>query len=149
MIRVSHTVRAAVAVLVSATGPAGGSPEARKVALGQSFPLEVGGSALIEAEALRIGFRGVPTDSRCPKGETCIWEGDATVQVWVQRGSEEKKARELHTSSRGPASAAFEIWSIRLVALEPYAVAGRAIRLADYVATLEVTRGAPAEGDIR
>jgi len=121
-------------------------PEARKVALAESFGLRVGESALVEAEALGLGFQGVPTDSRCPKGEKCIWEGDAAVQVWVQRGSQAREQRELHTSARGPADAGFESWSIRLVALDPYPVSGRAIRQADYVATFEVTRGSPAEG---
>lgn len=140
---------AVVAILGSASGHAEGPAEGRKVALGESFTLRVGESALLEVEALRIGFQAVPTDSRCPKGENCIWEGDAIVRVWVQRGSGAKEERELHTSEREPGAADFESWTIRLVALDPYPVSGRTIRQADYIATLRVTRGSSAEGEIR
>ena len=43
-------------------------------------PVEVGrriGVQLPIVLLLRFGFGSVPADSRCPKGETCIWEGDA------------------------------------------------------------------------
>lgn len=146
---VERTLLAFVMLLAPCIGGTDLFPEARKVALAERFSLRVGESALVESEALGLGFLGVPTDSRCPKGESCIWEGDATVRVWVQRASEARELRELHTSARGPAAASFEGWSIRLVALDPYPVTGRTVRQADYVATLQVTRESSAEEESR
>jgi hypothetical protein len=82
-----------VATLASVTGVAGSS-EPKGVALGESFQLNVGESVQIEAEALQIGFEDVSGDSRCPKGEQCIWEGDATVRVWLQ-GLNERDASSI------------------------------------------------------
>ena len=127
-----------VVLLTPGLGATDAPREAKKVALAERFSLRVGESAVVEAEALELGFQGVPNDSRCPKGDKCIWEGDAAVQVWVRRASEAKEQRELHTSARGPADAGFKAWTIRLVALDPYPISGMAIRQADYVATLEV-----------
>jgi hypothetical protein len=146
---VSPVLAALVVALACAGADARGSAEERRAALGESFPLRVGESAFIEAEALRIGFGSVPADSRCPKGETCIWEGDATVRIWVERGSGEKGMLDLHTSARGGRAAGWEDWSIRLLSLDPYPISGRTIRTEDYVATLEVTRGSAAEGEVR
>ncbi len=144
----SRVLAAVVVALALAGGDAHGSTEARRATLGESFPLRVGESALIEAEALRIRFGSVPADSRCPKGESCIWEGDATVRIRVQRGPGEKGMLDLHTSV-GARRAGWGDWSIRLVSLDPYPVSGRPVRTEDYVATLEATRGSSAEGEVR
>jgi hypothetical protein len=114
---------------------------------GKAFSLKVGQSSRVEAESLAIGFEAVSSDSRCPKGETCIWEGDATVRIWVQRAATAKEPRELHTASSKSAAAEYEGWSIRLVALAPYPLTGRTITQADYVVTLELTRGPPTDSE--
>jgi hypothetical protein len=143
-------------MLVAAVMTAGGvaedtrdPSEPRRVTLGEGFRLKIGEAVLIGEEGLRVGFESVPTDSRCPKGENCIWEGDAVVGIWVRRGSAEKRGFNLHTSGRGPGAADYDGWSVRLVALDPYPVSGRPVRRGDYVATLEVTRGSSGEGEIR
>jgi hypothetical protein len=147
--KMAPALLAFVVLLTPGLGAIDTPRDAKKVALAERFSLRVGESAVVESEALGLGFQGVSNDSRCPKGVKCFWEGDAAVQVWVRRASEAKEQRELHTSARGPADAGFENWSIRLVALDPYPVSGRAIRQEDYVATLEVTRGSPGEGEVR
>jgi hypothetical protein len=114
----------------------------------KSFSLRVGQSSRIEAESLAIGVEAVSSDSRCPKGETCIWEGDATVRIWVQRAATAKETRELHTASSKSTAAEYEGWSIRLVALTPYPLTGRTITQANYVVTLELTRGPPTDSEI-
>jgi hypothetical protein len=139
-------------VLAWSMGRIGGSSEPGAVTLGESFVLGVGQSARIEAEALDVGFDGVTADSRCPKGEQCIWEGDATVRVWLQRASEPKKVYELHTSLRkegGPSesTAGSASHEVRLLRLDPHPITGRAIAKGDYRATLEVRRGSSAAPD--
>ncbi len=117
------------------------------IALGTSFGLGVGEVARIDSEGLQIGVAGVPADSRCPRGEQCVWEGDATVSVWMQKAPGPRETLELHTSSKGPASASYLTYEVRLVRLDPYPVAGKAIPQGDYVATLEVNRGSSGAPD--
>lgn len=129
-----------VVVLAWAGGCAAGPSESTRAALGESFTLKVGESARIEAAALRIGFEDVPTDSRCPRGVECVWEGDATVRVRAQRASRAGERLELHTSAREQTSVVYEGYEIRLLQLAPYPVSGGTIEQTDYEATLEVTR---------
>ncbi len=129
-----------VATLASVTSVAGSS-EPKRVALGESFQLKVGESVEIEAEALQFGFEGVSADSRCPKGEQCIWEGDATVRVWLQKTSERKEAHELHTAPKEEPEVNYLGYGVKLQRLDPYPVSGKTIERGDYQATFEVTRG--------
>lgn len=131
-----------VATLTLASGVSVlGSSEPKRVALGEGFQLKVGESAQIEAEALQIGFEGVAGDSRCPKGEQCIWEGDATVRVWLQKASETKATHELHTAAKEPSEVSYLGYQVKLQRLDPYPISGKTIQQADYHATFEVTRG--------
>ena len=129
----------------------GGLTQPKSASLEESFQLGVGESAVIESESLVIGFEEVSSDSRCPKGEQCVWEGDATVKVWLQRGSETREIRELHTtagdlSEQSPLSEASQprsragAYEIKLLLLEPYPISGRALSQDDYQATFEVVR---------
>jgi Zn finger protein HypA/HybF involved in hydrogenase expression len=130
---------------VSIAASVAGSSESKSVALGESFKLRVGESAQIEAEALQIGFEDVSADSRCPKGERCIWEGDATVRVWLHKAPDPKQTRELHTSPKEQGSVSYLSYGLRLVGLDPYPISGKTIERGDYQATLEVTRGSVTE----
>jgi hypothetical protein len=110
---------------------------------GQPFSLRVGESARSHDGALLIGFEGVLADSRCPKGERCVWAGDATVRVWLQKAGGARLTRELHTATSathadGAAS------QLRLVRLDPAAVSGKAIAQSDYIATLTLGDDASA-----
>ncbi|MBL0148431.1 MAG: hypothetical protein IPP87_06735 [Ideonella sp.] len=125
----------------SSAGPARPVP----IELGTAFSLRAGESTQTLGGALRVGFEGVSVDSRCPKGEQCVWAGDATARVWLQQGGGAKDVRELHTAS-GAAQAATALGHrLRLVRLEPYPVTGRVIVKEDYVVTLMLSRGAMTE----
>ena len=104
--------------------------------------LQAGQSTRVEAAALDIAFMGVTADSRCGKGETCIWEGSATVQLTVT-GAAGTRELALHTAAMsGPRAAVYGEWTIGLVALEPLPVSGREIAPDAYVVTLSIGRGA-------
>lgn len=110
-------------------------------AVGGEVRLQAGQSTTMESPAMKLTFEGVESDSRCPKGEACIWEGDAVLLLTVTSATG-AQAFELHTSPRkGPDAVGYEGWSIRLVALEPLPITGRAIAREAYVATLRVERG--------
>ena len=106
--------------------------------------LQVGESAPVEGAGFQVTFDAVEGDSRCAKGETCVWEGNATVRLSVT-GVAGSQSIALQTSRRaGPDAAAHGDWAIRVVALEPVPVQGRAIAPSAYVVTLRIERGAGA-----
>jgi len=124
-----------------ATGCVAGADNTITAEIGTEFQLRVGQSALVSAANIEIGFAAVAADSRCGKGEVCVWEGDAIVRIWLQRAGGAREEHELHTNSREANSAIYAGYSIRLVTLNPPSVSGRSIAPAEYVATLQVTRG--------
>jgi hypothetical protein len=135
---------AAGVVLASAQGCAAGTGEAGSAgsAATQSIRLRPGESARVDHAALEIRFEAVTGDSRCAKGDVCIWAGDATVRVSWHREGGAQETCELHTSPDAPDTDCAG-GRIRLVALDPHPLSGRAIPQADYVVTLEVTARAP------
>jgi hypothetical protein len=136
-----------VAILAAAGDCGGGAHKAGPAVPQQNVQLKVGQSAPVEGTSLVIGFEAVSSDSRCPKGENCFWEGDATVQIWVRRADGTQEKRELHTASSKPRAAGYEGFSIRLVTLAPYPFNGRSISPADYVVTLALSHGSPPSDD--
>lgn len=104
--------------------------------------LQVGESAPLEDAGIQVTFDAVEGDSRCAKGETCVWEGSATVRLSVT-GAAGSQSFALQTSRRaGPDVAAYGDWAIRIVALEPVPVQGREAAPSAYVVTLRIERGA-------
>jgi hypothetical protein len=136
-----------VAALVPAAASITGPSQPQRAALGEPFTLKVGGSAQIEAEALQIGFEDVSADSRCPRGEQCIREGDAAVRVWLQKAAGPREPLELRTAPKEKSAMRFLSYEVRLVRLDPYPTSGRTIARGDYVATLELIRGSTAAPD--
>ena len=117
--------------------------------LGESFRLRAGQSTLIAGEALTIGFEAVGADSRCAKGEACLWAGDAVIRIRLQQAGAPVARLELHTASRQQRDAYFRDYRIQAQKLEPAPVSGQAISPAAYVATLVVVRGGAAGMETR
>ena len=138
-------VSAWVAGAIVAAGCAANSANEARPALAATFQLRVGQSTAMAGVPLAVGFDAVIADSRCAKGEACVWEGDAIIRVWLQGAGGVREQRELHTASRQPRAVSFEGYGLRLVALAPYRISGRTIPPAAYVATLMVTPGTGAE----
>lgn len=108
--------------------------------IGKALTLRAGESAQVLDGGLRLGFDGVSADSRCPKGEQCVWAGDATARVWLQQGGGAKEAGELHTSAGTTQAARLLGYEVRLLRLDPYPISGKPIANADYIATLQLSR---------
>ena len=51
--------------------------------LGVEFSLNIGQSTSVEGENLQIKFLGIIGDSRCPKGATCVWQGEVSCAVEI------------------------------------------------------------------
>jgi len=127
----------------SASGPA----RVVMIEPGTNFSLRVGESAQTRDGALRLGFEGVTSDSRCAKGEQCVWAGDAVVRVWLQQGAGPRQTRELHAASGATQTVHVPGQELRLVSLDPYPVAGKTVATSDYVATLALSKISAAESD--
>lgn len=100
--------------------------------------LRVGASAPVPGTTATITFVRVTNDSRCPKGVTCIWEGDAVVELRVQPRGGDARSVELHVNERFERRAPVDGVTVTLERLEPYPEAERPVPEGGYVATLRI-----------
>lgn len=145
--RLSRAALVAVAAFVAACGSTGTSPlttpmeytlvqAADSIALPYRQDVKVGDAYLT--------FTGVRDDSRCPRGVTCVWAGDAVASIVVHPGCYKEGCKaasiplELHANLE-PRSG--EGWGMRvqLLALTPEPQAGVAIEPRQYVAWVRAT----------
>lgn len=110
--------------------------------LGREFKVRARHSIALPGEGLRIKFISVKEDSRCPADVTCVWAGNAAVQLSVSLRGRGSKTLTLNTSKSLPASGEnqYRGYKFKLVELSPYPRSNRKIAPGDYVATLLVTR---------
>jgi len=97
--------------------------------------LAVGQTATI-ASGMVLYFERVLSDSRCPSGVTCVWEGEVTVALTLS-GSMGSDAFTLsdHATTRVVSGTSFT-----LVSVQPLPTAGSTIPEASYQATIRVGR---------
>ena len=118
------------------------SPSAPDVVrLGREFKLKAGRQVTVKGTKLRIRFVTVENDSRCPSDVTCVWAGNAAVQLQLGTGRGSKTVT-LNTS-KSPSFAGeteYRGYRVKLVDLNPYPRSDRKIGRRDYTATLLVTR---------
>ena len=89
----------------------------------QLVVLKVGDEAEIDRGRLHLKFEEVLSDSRCPRGNRCIWAGEARVQVWAKEAAEPGRTLVI----AGPARSFYDVsknYSLQIRALEPYPEAG-------------------------
>lgn len=109
--------------------------------LGREFKLKAGQQVMVKGTKLRIRFVAVENDSRCPSDVTCVWAGNAAVQLQLGSGRESKTVT-LNTS-KSPSFAGeteFRGYKVKLVDLSPYPRSDRKIARRDYTATLVVSK---------
>ena len=130
----------AMPVLCS-SGCVSGSEPTIRAGLNENFELHVGQSATVDTLALEVEFEAVTADSRCAKGVTCVWEGDAVVRLRLQWSDAPPESVELHTTANGQGSVTVDGYDISLVALGPVPVSGHSISPSEYVVTLNASVG--------
>lgn len=118
-----------------------GAEKPEPIVSGEPFHLRVGEERPVEGEDLRLRFVAVVGDSRCPRDVTCVWEGNAEVEIALHRGAEgtgEQATVHLHThgSEAMPREARALGHTLRLETLDPYPVSTRRIAPEEYVVTL-------------
>ena len=111
------TMLSACVLLISNWGCAQLQP-AVIVEPGLSFALAPGQTAEIKRSDTRITFRQVREDSRCPTDVTCVWEGDAKVEVVIARTGAPDETKLLSIKSPGNETRVGNL-KIRFVGLTP------------------------------
>lgn len=108
--------------------------------VGESFELGFGQEASIASENIAVKFEQVVQDSRCPSDVVCIWQGQATVGVFVQVGNDEPQELALTIGADASPSAAFGQYSVKLLGLEPYPQSSVQTDPEDYVAAFVISK---------
>jgi hypothetical protein len=106
--------------------------------LGQPFELRAGGSTLV-ADALRVTFTDVKSDSRCPIDAFCVQAGEAIVALKLSASDAAQVEREVRTTP-ALSEVSYLSYTIKLIALAPFPKSTQQIRPEEYVATLTVDR---------
>ena len=111
------------------------------VRLGREFKLNSGRQVTVKGTKLRIRFIAVENDSRCPRDVTCVWAGNAAVQLQLGTGKGSKTVT-LNTSKSASFVSEIEYhgYKVKLVDLSPYPRSDRKIAPGDYTATLLVSK---------
>ena len=89
--------------------------------LGSEFELRVGQSVSLYKRRLWIRFVAVADDSRCPSDVTCVWAGNARVQLQVSNGRTSKTLTlNSNTAAPPPSDGSFKGYTLKLISLNPY-----------------------------
>ena len=111
----------------------------KKVDLGEEFKIKNGQGVVVRGENLRIRFRSVSNDSRCPNGATCIWAGNGEVVIEVARKNKKQVVATLNTLSE-PKEIVYKGFKVKLVGLSPYPKIDEPIDPKNYEATMVVMK---------
>jgi len=104
--------------------------------LGKAFSMKIGESVALND--LRLTFRSVDGDSRCPIDVVCVWAGDAEIALKIEQGSKAAVAA-LHTTLE-PKKTEWNGYTVSLVSLAPSPKASVPVDPANYRAEIVVTR---------
>lgn len=110
-------------------------PEEASARLGQEITLAPDQEASITGEPLKLQFRKVINDSRCPTGVTCVWEGEVSCLVDITYMN---STNGIVLTQRGSSlsNTNFEDYNIEF-RVQPYPEASKTISPKDY--RLELT----------
>jgi hypothetical protein len=112
---------------------------ATKVDLGVEFRIKNGEEVVVRGEKLRITFRSIVNDSRCPDGAACVWAGNAAIAIDVSKKNKKQISATLNTLME-PKEIGYKGFKIKLLALDPHPTIKGPIDPKDYEATLIVTK---------
>lgn len=132
-------VHAALVFMVLACGGVSAAGRVPAVPVGQDFVLRVGQTVLVEGAGFGITFVAVTEDSRCPVDVTCVWAGNATVELKVGMTDAVDTTVTLNTDLE-PKATTIGRHQLRLVALAPVPRSDVRIAAGDYSATLHVEK---------
>ncbi len=104
-----------------------------------SLTLSAGETVRIPNRSVHVTFVRVESDSRCPTGVTCVWEGDAAVRIAVRRDDGPSESLLLHTADTAGRRGSAAGFTFALDRLEPRPTADRPVPAGAYRLALTVT----------
>ena len=104
--------------------------------IGRAFEMKIGET--VGVGDLRLTFRSVEGDSRCPIDAVCVWAGDAEIALKIEQGSQAAVAA-LHTTLE-PKKTEWNGYTISFVSIAPSRNSATALDPKDYRAQILVTR---------
>jgi len=84
----------------------------------KQISIRTGETKSVNGSKLNVKFLGVVEDSRCPKGTTCIWAGNAKVSIRVWKKNQKPVEVELN-STLDPRSVEVLGYKVTLAGLSP------------------------------
>jgi len=93
---------------------------------------------------IRLRLDSVMTDSRCPRGAICLWEGNAEVRLELITEGNYQHYLFLNTNQKFKVDTLVGNIKLILVGLEPYPAVNQAIDSKDYIITVIVKKVKPA-----
>lgn len=135
----------AVTVVILALGVPGCESPAeapdRQYALLTKGPQEVtiryGDEVAVNGSVIRVAFGDVLSDSRCPVDVTCVWEGNAQVQLGIRAGMGPTHALLVNTTLE-PRFAEWQGIRVTLLELMPAPRSGSRIKSESYSVRLRL-----------
>lgn len=128
----------AFAVLLVIAAPACATIDTAVVANpGAEFSLSMGKTATVTGTPYRITFNRVTEDSRCPVDVTCVWAGDAKIELTIARTSAPADVRVISLTPPNSEVTVGDL-RIRFVSLAPAARQSEPPASRAYIAQLVV-----------
>jgi hypothetical protein len=106
---------------------------------GVAFDLPVGKTAALNGNGTRITFKQVKEDSRCPADVTCVWAGDASIELTISRNGSSDDTKILSLSPANSEARSGDL-QIRFVGLTPVRRQADGNTPRAYVAQLVINR---------
>ncbi|HEX6981579.1 MAG TPA: hypothetical protein VF181_02355 [Balneolaceae bacterium] len=103
--------------------------------LGEEIKVGLNQQVTFPDEGFSIQFNDLLEDSRCPKGVTCVWAGNAKVAIQFN-----KQIVSLNTFTDYPKQATVSGYTIQLVSVSPYPIYEQKIQEKEYIVTLIVIK---------
>ncbi len=104
---------------------------------GQAFSLPLGQTAAVKGSDIRLTFKDVRTDSRCPVDVQCVWAGEANIGVVISGNGTPDETKVLSLTPADSETRAGNL-RIRFVGLAPVPRQADAGTSRAYVAQLVV-----------
>ncbi len=111
--------------------------------LGTNFEMMANQTISIQSEGIVLQLVNV-TDSRCPSDVTCIWAGQATVNLAAQVNGKTNLLTLVSQAGKTDIKP-LEHYVIQLVKVDPYPKSGTPIKVSDYVFTLKISSMSPLQ----
>ena len=104
---------------------------------GAAFELAIAQTAAVNGRNVRITFNRVTEDSRCPVDVTCVWAGDAKIELAIARDGAATEKRIISITAPNNEVTVGDL-TIRFVALAPVSRQSEPSSSRQYVAQLTI-----------